>query len=176
MIWRPPDLIFGFRVELQVIGDLIKQSQACLHADHFYIFYVNGKEVCTSQRETREPPPRWKEQKRLIVIFRQSLLAKRFPVKKYIVAEFGGKGVDLLDNSTEHEMRAESGNSVDLHISVRLDYSSESHAEFMKAIDEDMSRIGVPGSDAAQAATTIAGQLGTVLQKIVPIVDQFTGI
>ncbi|KZP14714.1 TPR-like protein [Athelia psychrophila] len=162
MIWRPPDLIFGFRVELQVIY-------------HFYIYYVNGKEVCTSQRKTREPPPRWKEQKRLIVIFRQSLLAKRFPVKKYIVAEFNGKGVDLLDNSTEHEMRAESGDSVASRISVRLDYSSESHAEFMKAVDGDMSRIGVQGSDAAQTTMPIAGQLGTVLQKIVPIVDQFAG-
>ncbi|KZP14694.1 TPR-like protein, partial [Athelia psychrophila] len=110
-----------------------------------------------------------------IVIFRQSLLAKRFPVKKYIVAEFNGKGVDLLDNSTEHEMRAESGDSVDSRISVRLDYSSESHAEFMKAVDGDMSRIGVQGSDAAQTTMPIAGQLGTVLQKIVPIVDQFAG-
>ncbi|KZP27780.1 hypothetical protein FIBSPDRAFT_292580 [Athelia psychrophila] len=172
-------------LDLQVAGDLIEQSQACLHADHFFIFYVNRKEVCTSQRKTREPPPRWIEQTRFrfdfsstirIVIFRQSLLAKRFPVKKYIVAEFNGKGVDLLDNSTEHEMRAESGDSVASRISVRLDYSSQSHAEFMKAVDEDMSRIGVPDSDAAQTTIPIAGQLGTVLQKIVPIVDQFAGV
>ncbi|KZP14698.1 hypothetical protein FIBSPDRAFT_1048609 [Athelia psychrophila] len=170
-------------LDLQVVGDLIKES-SCLLEDHFFILYVNEKKVFKSQRKTREPPPRWKEQKPFrfdlsstirIVIFRQSFLA-RVPGKKNMVAEFNGKGVDLLDNITEHEMRTKSGVSVDWRISVRLDYSSESHAEFMKAVGEDISRIGkVPGSDAAQAVTTIAGQLGTVLEKIVPIVDQFAG-
>ncbi|KZP14717.1 hypothetical protein FIBSPDRAFT_935616 [Athelia psychrophila] len=181
---RVPDLIFGFGVDMQVVGDLIKES-SCLLEDHFFILYVNEKKVFKSQRKTREPPPRWKEQKPSlrfdlsstirIVIFRQSFLA-RVPGKKNMVAEFNGKGVDLLDNITEHEMRTKSGVSVDWRISVRLDYSSESHAEFMKAVGEDISRIGkVPGSDAAQAVTTIAGQLGTGLEKIVPIVDQFAG-
>ncbi|KZP14751.1 TPR-like protein [Athelia psychrophila] len=171
-------------LDVQVVGDLIKQSPS-LHADHFFIFYVNGKDVCRSQRKPREPPPQWKSQKRFlfdfastirIVIFRRSLLAKRFPMKKYVVAEFNGMGIDFLDNGTEHEMTAESSDNVKSRISVRLDHSLESHVQFMKAVDEDMSRIGkVPGSDAAQAATTIAGQLGTVLQKIVPIVDEFAG-
>ncbi|KZP07514.1 TPR-like protein [Athelia psychrophila] len=171
-------------LDVQVIGELTKQSPS-LHPDHFFIFYVNGKDVCRSQRKAREPPLQWKEEKRFrldfastirIVIFRRSLLAKRFPMKKYIVAEFNGTGIDFLDNSIEHEMRSESSDSVKSRISVRLDYSLESHMQFMKAVDEDISRIGkVPGFDAAQAATTIAGQLGTVLQKIVPIVDEFAG-
>ncbi|KZP14731.1 TPR-like protein [Athelia psychrophila] len=170
-------------LDLQVVGDLIKES-SCLLEDHFFILYVNEKKVFKSQRKTREPPPQWKEQLSFrfdlsstirIAIFRQSFLA-RVPGKKNMVAEFNGTGVNLLNNSTQHEMRTKSGVSVGWHISVRLDYSSESHEEFMKAVGEDISRIGkVPGSDAAQAATTTAGKLGTVLEKIVPIVDKFAG-
>ncbi|KZP14725.1 TPR-like protein [Athelia psychrophila] len=161
-------------LDLQVVGDLIKES-SCLLEDHFFTLYVNEKEVFKSQKKAREPPPRWKEQKPLIVIFRQSFLA-RVPGKKNMVAEFNGTVVDLLDNSAEHEMRTKSGVSVDWRISVRLDYSSESHAEFMKAVGEDISRIGkASGGDAAHAATTVTGHLGTVLEKIVPIVDKFAG-
>lgn len=59
-------------------------------------------------------------------------------------------------------------------ISIKLDLVFEDHAEFMKTVDEDTLHLAkVNGADAAQ---TIVGQLGTVLQKMVPIIDSFAAV
>ena len=47
----------------------------------------------------------------------------------------------------------------------------------MKIVDEDMRRLAkVKGTDDAQIASTIGAQVGTVLQKIVPFIDEFAGV
>lgn len=47
----------------------------------------------------------------------------------------------------------------------------------MKIVDEDMRRLAkVKGADGAEIASTIGAQVGSVLQKIVPFIDEFAAV
>ncbi|KZP08807.1 hypothetical protein FIBSPDRAFT_994659 [Athelia psychrophila] len=81
------------------------------------------------------------------------------------------------ERCADHGLTNESGDPVALRISIKLDLIFEEHAEFMKTVDEDMLRLAkINGAGGAQVATGIGGQLGTVLQKIVPIINTFAGV
>lgn len=74
-------------------------------------------------------------------------------------------------------MLDQSGHKITARISVRLKLAMESHTDFMKTVDADIARlITSKGSDAVQAIATTGGQLGTVLQKLVPIIDSFATV
>ncbi|KZP29079.1 hypothetical protein FIBSPDRAFT_927169 [Athelia psychrophila] len=171
----------AYKVQL-ILGQLTKQSP-CREADHFLIVYVDGNEILRSDRTPREPPPHWKVQKGLrfdlsstirIVVYRRSLSLKRVPLKKNFVAEYSGLGIELLDKDIDRALVDEAGHEVGSSMSIQLDLEVESHIDFMKTVDEDVARLTtVKGADTADTVITIAGKLATVLQKIVPIVDDF---
>ena len=47
----------------------------------------------------------------------------------------------------------------------------------MKTVDKDMMRLrNVNGAGAAQNATNLATQIGAVLERIVPVIDNFAGV
>lgn len=70
-----------------------------------------------------------------------------------------------------------SGHKVAPRISIQLNLEIESHIEFMKTVDEDVRRLEtVRVGNAASTTTNIAEKIGTVLQNIVPIVDDFAGV
>ena len=47
----------------------------------------------------------------------------------------------------------------------------------MKTVDEEVARLsGARDADGAQLTTTVRENIGTALQKIVPIIDHFAGV
>ncbi|KAF7965800.1 hypothetical protein HWV62_41763 [Athelia sp. TMB] len=109
-----------------------------------------------------------------IGIYRRSLVGKRFPGKKYLVAEFKGQGIDLMNEGAEHELANEAGGPISSRIIIRLDAAVESRAAFMDTVNRDVARLTkVKGADGVQLASTISGIIGTVLQKLIPIIDNF---
>lgn len=69
------------------------------------------------------------------------------------------------------------GNTVGPRISIQLNLETESHIDFMKTVDEDAARLKtIRGADGSQAAITVAGNFAAILQKIVPIVDDFASV
>ena len=64
-----------------------------------------------------------------------------------------------------------------MRISIKLDLKPEAHANFMKTVDDDMKLLTmVEGAGAAQHATDLGAQIGAVLQKIVPVIDNFAAV
>ena len=62
-------------------------------------------------------------------------------------------------------------------ISIKLDLLLESHADFMKTVDKDIMRLTkVKGAGVAQNATNLGSQLVAVLEKMVPVIDNFAGV
>ncbi|KAF7976885.1 hypothetical protein HWV62_5427 [Athelia sp. TMB] len=110
----------------------------------------------------------------MAAIYRRSLLWQRLPLKKYLVAEFRGQGIDLFDDNTEHELANEAGEKIAPHIAIKVNATIESRLAFMEIVDRDVARLAkVEGVGGVQLTTTIGGSIGTVLQTIVPIIDNF---
>ena len=62
-------------------------------------------------------------------------------------------------------------------LAVRLNIIPQSHPDFMKGVQEDVSRLAeIKGADAAQTATSIGASIGTALQAIVPVINQFAAV
>ena len=62
-------------------------------------------------------------------------------------------------------------------IAVKFDLVVQSHSDFMKTVDDEVSQLAeIKGADASQIATTIGAKIGTVLEAIVPVLDKFAGV
>ena len=62
-------------------------------------------------------------------------------------------------------------------LAVKFNITPQSHPEFMKGVEKDMSRLAeIKGADSAQAATSIGASIGAALQAIVPVIDQFAAV
>ncbi|KAF7980707.1 hypothetical protein HWV62_37169 [Athelia sp. TMB] len=91
--------------------------------------------------------------------------------------EYTGRGLDLFDSALSYKLRNEVGDLLPARISIKLDLVPEAHADFMRTIDSEMKRLNtVKGSGTAQHATDLGMQIGAVLQKIVPVIDNFAAI
>lgn len=74
----------------------------------------------------------------------------------------------------EQEYDDESGKS---RLAVKFDLVKESHSELMKTVDVAISHLTqFKGSEAALMATTTGATLGTVLQAIVPVINQSAAV
>ncbi|KZP30458.1 hypothetical protein FIBSPDRAFT_980477 [Athelia psychrophila] len=135
-------------------GD-IPQRSTSRKLNHLFMLKIDGNKML----ESAKVPPEWKEQKQFhftpfsnieIVIYRKSrMFGWRKPVP---VAEYSGRGMDFLD--TEQELVDKSGTS---RLVVKFDLVAESHADFMKAVYEEMTQPAkVKGVDAAQMVIPIA--------------------
>ncbi|KAF7976798.1 hypothetical protein HWV62_5652 [Athelia sp. TMB] len=152
------------RIHVQVVGGLEKQSTSSL-PDHFVTLYVDEKEVLSRFHVTSAIK---------IGLYRRGLVGKHLPGKKYLVSEFKGQGIDLMDEGTERELANEAGESVGSSIIIKLDAAVESRAAFMDTVNRDIARLGkFKGADGLQLATPIGGMIGTVLKKLMPIIDNF---
>ncbi|KZP06985.1 hypothetical protein FIBSPDRAFT_1053247, partial [Athelia psychrophila] len=79
--------------------------------------------------------------------------------------------MDFLDTGAAQELVDTSGTS---RLAVKFDLVFESHADFMKAVGEEISQLAkIKGAGAAQTAATIGAKIGTVLEAIVPVLDNF---
>ncbi|KZP33086.1 hypothetical protein FIBSPDRAFT_924658 [Athelia psychrophila] len=135
---------------------------------HLFVLKIDGTRVLESAKVPHKSLE-WKEQKQFrftpssnisIVIYRKSrALGWR---RRVLVAEYKGAAQELVDIS---------GTS---RIAVKFDLVFESHADFMKAVDNEILQLAkVKGAGAAQTAATIGEKIGTVLEAIVPVLDSF---
>ncbi|KZP28617.1 hypothetical protein FIBSPDRAFT_1039378 [Athelia psychrophila] len=108
-----------------------------------------------------------------IVVYRRILFLTRFPLKKYFVAEHSGLGIELLEKDIDHELIDKAGRKVGPLISIQLDLERVAYRLHEDRGSVHRSPEDGKGADATEAVTAIAGKLGTVLQKIVPVVDEF---
>lgn len=68
----------------------------------------------------------------------------------------------------------EAGAKIVPRLAVELDAALEPRADFMRTVNEEVTRLsGARGADGAQLAITVCENIGTALQKIVPIIDHF---
>ncbi|KZP18014.1 hypothetical protein FIBSPDRAFT_893745 [Athelia psychrophila] len=89
-------------------------------------------------------------------------------------AEYSGQGMDVLDTGAEQELVAKSGPS---RLVVKFNLVAESHANFMKGVDEKMSQLAkVKRADGAQTANTVGANIRTVLDAIIPVLDTFSSV
>lgn len=60
---------------------------------------------------------------------------------------------------------------------IKLDAAVESRVAFMENVERDIARLAnVTGANGVQLATTSGGHIGTMLQKIAPIIDSFASV
>ncbi|KZP27524.1 hypothetical protein FIBSPDRAFT_928050 [Athelia psychrophila] len=174
-------MISATSFDIQVLGKLDEKGPSA-EGKYFIVLKVGeDKEIESGDAMLREPGPGWKVEQPFqfdvgsainIEIFRRGGLGRLS--LKHSVAKYTGQGIDLLAN--DHELVIESADKKAPSISIKLDLVVEDHAKFMEAVDKDTQRLhNVKGADGAQKATDILGPLGIVLQKIVPIIDQFAG-
>ncbi|KAF7975224.1 hypothetical protein HWV62_10178 [Athelia sp. TMB] len=165
--------------DIRIVGELDRTS-VNPKADHFVVLKIDGIEIFESRKVPCKPAPQWKEHKTFqfatssvidIVVYRQSRYRKWV---KHAIAECSGRGMDFLNTTTEQELVDKSGKP---RIAVKLDLVVQSHSDFMKTVDEEVSQLtGMKGSDAIQIATTIGAKIGTALEAIVPVLDKFAGV
>ncbi|KZP08787.1 hypothetical protein FIBSPDRAFT_938812, partial [Athelia psychrophila] len=159
---------------VRALGDLPPPSMS-RKLTHMFVLKIDGNKVLESAKMPCEPLE-WKEQTQFpfapssnvaISIHRKSrMFGWRKPVQ---VAEYSGRGMDFLD--TEQELVAKSGTS---SLIVKFNLVAVSHADFMKAVHEEISQLTkLKGADAAQLAITIGSKLGTALAALVPVIDKF---
>ncbi|KZP08755.1 hypothetical protein FIBSPDRAFT_1052183 [Athelia psychrophila] len=171
-----PIMISASSIDVRILGDLPQPSKSRELA-HFFVLKIDGVEVLESVTVPGEPLE-WKEQNQIqfapaskieIAIHRKSNKSKlRKPAP---VAEYSGRGMDFLDTSAEQELVAKSGTS---RLVVKFNLVAESHTDFMKAVDDTMSQLAkVKRADGAQTATTIGANICTVLDAIVPVLNNF---
>lgn len=68
-------------------------------------------------------------------------------------------------------------NSGTSRLAIKFDLVENSHADFMKAVDEDMLQlVKARGADASQKSTTTGANIIALLEAIVPILDKFSGV
>ncbi|KZP08791.1 hypothetical protein FIBSPDRAFT_1052205 [Athelia psychrophila] len=169
-------MISASSIDVQALGDL-PYPRTSRKLTHLFILKIDGREVLESTKVPRESLE-WKEQEPFhftpssnidISLHRKSrAFGWRKPV---LVAEYTARGMDFLDTGAAQELVAKSGTS---RLAVKFDLIAKSHADFMKAIDEEMSQLAkFKGADAAQIATTIGSKMGAVLVAIVPVIDKF---
>ncbi|KAF7983532.1 hypothetical protein HWV62_21090 [Athelia sp. TMB] len=112
-----------------------------------------------------------------IAVYRRNLLWQRLPLNKHLVAEFKARGVDLLNEDTEHELTDGAGDKIAPRIVVKLHPADVSHMAFMKTVDMDIARLGNARSiHGTPSAITVDERIDAVLQRIVPIVNDLAYI
>ncbi|KZP15789.1 hypothetical protein FIBSPDRAFT_895465 [Athelia psychrophila] len=173
-------MISASSIDVRALGDL-PYPRTSQKLTHLFILKIDDKEVLESTKVPRESLE-WKEQEEFrftpssnidISLHRKSrAFGWRKPV---LVAEYTGRGMDFLDaEGVEQELVAKSGTS---RLAVNFDLIAKSHADFMKAVDEEISQLAkFMGADAAQIATTIGSKMGAVLVAIVPVIDKFASV
>ncbi|KZP03980.1 hypothetical protein FIBSPDRAFT_941236 [Athelia psychrophila] len=170
------NMISASSIDVRALGDLPYPTPS-RKLTHMFVLEIDGTKVLVSAKVPRESL-RWKEQQQLhfapssninIAIHRKSRVFKwRRPV---LVAEYSGRGMDFLDTDAEQELVAKSGTS---RLAVKFDFIAKSHADFIKAVDEELSQLAeFKWADAAYLATTISSKMGTVLVAIAPVIDKF---
>ncbi|KAF7974428.1 hypothetical protein HWV62_12148 [Athelia sp. TMB] len=172
----PSSLVF------QVLGALEKKTTGP-RPDYFFVLHVNEKMVLRSEKVPRDAP-RWAVEKPprfnltstiKIAVYRLSPAGQRLSSKKFFLAECKVRGIDLLGEDVELGLTNEAGAKIVPRLAVELDVALEPRADFMKTVDKEVAWLsGARGADGAQLATTVCENIGTALQKIVPIIDHFT--
>ncbi|KAF7972345.1 hypothetical protein HWV62_18116 [Athelia sp. TMB] len=165
----------------QVLGALEKKTTGP-RPDYFFALHVNEKMVLRSEKVPRDAP-RWAVEKPprfnltstiKIAVYRLTPTGQRLSSKKFFLAECKVRGIDLLGEAVELGLTNEAGAKIVPRLAVELDVALEPRADFMKTVDKEIARLsGARGTDGAQLATTVCENIGTALQKIVPIIDRF---
>ncbi|KAF7970451.1 hypothetical protein HWV62_23895 [Athelia sp. TMB] len=84
------------------------------------------------------------------------------------------ENIKLIPVDAIHELTNEAGETISPCILMKLDATVESRFDFMKIVDWDLAHLTtVHGANNAQPTNAFAGQLGAVLQKIVPLINSF---
>ncbi|KZP06252.1 hypothetical protein FIBSPDRAFT_940091 [Athelia psychrophila] len=155
-------MILASSIDVRVLGDLPQPSKSRELA-HLFVLKIDGIKVLESATVPGEPLG-WKKQNQIqftpssnieIAIHRKSHKSElRKPAP---VAEYSARGMDFLDTGAEQELVAKFGTS---RLVVKFNLVVESHADFMKAVDETMSQLAkVKRADGAQTATTIGANI-----------------
>ncbi|KAF7968339.1 hypothetical protein HWV62_30927 [Athelia sp. TMB] len=109
-----------------------------------------------------------------IAVYVLSPTGQRVYLKKSPLAECKVRGIDLLNEGVEHDLTNGAGAKIIARLAVTLDVTLEFRADFMKTVDKDLARLAeVRGADGAQSAVTVGEKIGTIIQKIMPIIDNF---
>ncbi|KZP15794.1 hypothetical protein FIBSPDRAFT_74790 [Athelia psychrophila] len=169
-------MISASSIDVRALDDSSEPSRS-QKLTHLFVLKIDGTKVLESAKVPRESLV-WKEQMQLrfapssnisIAIHRKS---RAFGWQKpVLVTEYNGRGMDFLDTGVAQELIDTDGTS---RLAVKFDLIPKSHADFMKAVDEEISQLAkFKGADAAQLATTIGSKMGAVLVAIVPVIDKF---
>ncbi|KAF7966839.1 hypothetical protein HWV62_36913 [Athelia sp. TMB] len=165
-------------IDIREVRDMTQKVKSS-RTDHFVILTIDGKKVFESTKARSEPAPQWNEQKAIrftpaskleFLVYRQS----RIPGwRKHISAECSAQGMDFLEiEGAEQILVDKSGKP---RLAVKLNLVPQSHPDFIKSVQEDVSRLAeIKGADTIQAATSIGANIGTALQAIVPVINQFS--
>ncbi|KAF7968342.1 hypothetical protein HWV62_30933 [Athelia sp. TMB] len=168
---------------IEVVGALEKKLKGPgPRPDYFFVLFVDEKMVLKSERVPRDAP-RWTVQKPprfnltstiKIAVYLLSPTGQRVYLKKSPLAECKVRGIDLLNEGVEHELTNAAGAKIVARLAVTLDVTLEFRAGFMKTIDKDLAHLAeVRGGDGARSAITVGEKIGTIIQKIMPIIDNF---
>ncbi|KZP10236.1 hypothetical protein FIBSPDRAFT_893794 [Athelia psychrophila] len=153
-------MISASSIDVRALGDLPYPSTS-RKLTHFFMMKIDGNKVLESAKVPRESLG-WKEQQQFhlnpssnidFAIYRKSRMFKwRKPV---LVAQYTGRGMDFLDTGAAQELVDNSGSS---RLAVKFDLVAESHEDFMKAVDEEMSHLtkakGLPFRQSYPSSTT----------------------
>ncbi|KZP28430.1 hypothetical protein FIBSPDRAFT_927566 [Athelia psychrophila] len=142
--------------------------------NHYIVLYIDGKPVPTAGYKMLTPAPQWPSFRFnissavKIVIFR-----KRLQRKDAVVAQYEGEGRDFLDRDKKYVLTDERGSQIDLRLSININLMSESPAEFINSVNDNVSRLQSFGpSETEQALGGLGLQLFQILQQIVPVIDE----
>ncbi|KZP14608.1 hypothetical protein FIBSPDRAFT_935700, partial [Athelia psychrophila] len=169
-------MISASSIDVRVLGDLPQPSKSRELA-HLFVLKIDGVKVLESATAPGELLE-WKEQNQIHFTLSSNIdisIHHKNPKPEFrkpaSVVEYSGRGMDFLD--TEQELVAKSGTS---RLVVKFGRVDGSHADFMQAVDKEMSELAqVKGADATQTATTIGANIVAVLEAIVPVLNKFAG-
>ncbi|KAF7977627.1 hypothetical protein HWV62_3028 [Athelia sp. TMB] len=131
-------------------------------ANHFYAMSIDGKKVFESEKVPGVPAPQWAT---------QMIMQSRFPgFGNHVVAKCSAGGADFLESEgAETQLVNNSGKPF---LAVKFDISTQSHYEFMKALNADIVQL----AKFNEGATTICVEIFSALVAMVPVIDRLGGI
>ncbi|KZP15040.1 hypothetical protein FIBSPDRAFT_935417 [Athelia psychrophila] len=171
-------MISASSIDVREVEGLQQHTNSKKH--HYAVVKIDGKEVFKSVKVPCLPTPQWKADEKIqftptsdiaFVIYRNSRFLGR--LRRVQVAKCIARGIDFLNTEdVEQELADKSGK---VSLAVKFDLVVESTEDFLKALKEEVSQVGVKGADAAQGATTAVTSIGAMLKAMVPVIDNFAG-